>query len=187
MNIKNIKGDKVRLKILILIFLVSFYGCSNHGKEVRLTTDLNLYELKWFLKKGKGVIKGRAFLITGHGRINCKNQEVKLIPASEYAKERMLWLYKSTQEGFRRIDEGTIKFIPERSIYYSLLKITRCDQNGNFLFKDLPEGEYFIIADIVLNSPLEGSLFRKAGGSIMKKVKLKDGEIKEVVLKYQLR
>ena len=181
------RGNKVRLKILFLIFIVSFYGCFSHVREVRLTTDLNLYELKWFLKKGKGVIKGRAFLITDHGRITCKNQEVKLIPVSEYSKERMLWLYKSTEEGFRRIEEGMIKFTPDRSIYYSLLKVTRCDKNGNFLFKDLPEGEYFIVADVVLNSPSGGSLFRKVGGSIMKKIKLKEGEIKEVVLKYQLR
>ncbi len=130
----------MRLTSLLLIFVVSFYGCSSTVREVRLTTDLNLYELKWFLKKGGGMIKGKAFLITDNGKITCKNQEIKLIPVSEYSKERMLWLYKSTEGGFRRIEEGKIKFIPERTIYYSLLKVTRCDQNGNFLFKDLPEG-----------------------------------------------
>ncbi len=176
----------MRSKIFFLILIIFFTGCSSSNKEIRLTTDLYLYELKWFLKKGDGVIKGKVYIDSDNGRITCKNQEVKLIPVSEYSKERMLWLYKSTEEGFRKVEEGEIKFIPDRSIYYSLMKITKCDENGNFLFKDLPEGEYFIVVNVIWNSPTNGSLFRKAGGSIMKRIKLKKGEEKEVIFKVKL-
>ena len=108
----------------------------------------------------------------------CAGYEVILVPESGYAKERLQYIYGSTEKGYREIFLfKDLKFSPEIPAYQQSFIKTVCDAQGNFLFEKLAAGTYFITA------PVTWTVGRASqGGVLMQRVTVTDGESKRHIL-----
>jgi hypothetical protein len=98
------------------------------------------------VRKGPNTVKGNAVMYQqGAGTVTCAGQTVYLIPATAYATQRMLALYRNTKRGViaARI---YYRFIPDPPEYRALTRSSRCDPQGNFVFDRVSDGEFFIVA-----------------------------------------
>jgi hypothetical protein len=129
------------------------------------------------MEEGMNSIKGNAFLRQkGGGVITCAGQTVRLIPATNYAKQRFFALF-GTFEGGVNIERKNFRFVPDSPEYYTNTKTTKCDSQGNFNFERVADGEFYvttIVAWQVGNSP--------QGGGIMQKVSVRGAQNKSIIM-----
>lgn len=145
------------------------------------------------MKKGKNTVIGNAFLRqNGGGIVTCAGSEVTLIPATEYAKERLRRLYSGTDKGYNPIvvkgflQYGPLmqyEFIPTPNRYSALMKRTVCDSTGHFKFTDITDGEFFVTTSVVWQVPSQNGMVPN-GGSLMQRVVLQKGETKEIIMNH---
>ncbi len=162
------------MRYIILFFVVVFFSCVDSDKKTKVITINNEFkneEVKWFKADGNSTIKGVAKFKSIQGDIRFgKEFRIELNPFSAYTKERLHHIYKNNDSGFVYIENGVPKFNPDPKGYHETRKVM-CNEDGTFEFKNLPEGEYYIIAFM---------LWDETGGGIMKRVKLSSNETKNV-------
>ena len=138
---------------------------------------------KKMLVDGSNTIKGSAFMRqAGGGVVTCAGSSVYLIPATDYAAERLNFIYTPP------LNDVSASFSPLYSFkniesesseaYVKNTKQTICDQAGNFEFKNIANGEFYVQSGVVWQV---GQYF-KEGGGLAKKVSVKDGETKTVLM-----
>lgn len=165
-----------------LITLISagvLAGCvaSTPKKAVNLQTVFNAEEVAWFQTKGTSAIAGNALLQTQGGiPRTCAGREVTLFPASAYAKERMQAWYGSITQGFRGAYSEQIE-METNPEYASIQRTAVCDSQGNFEFKELPAGDYFVTTLVAWQVN-----YSWQGGMLMQGFKLREGERKKIVM-----
>lgn len=177
---------KVFLPVLSF-FLITLFSCAQ-TQIIKLNTNFNPSEVKWFYQKGNNTIKGQSFARTNGGNIvTCAGLPVYLEPVSKYAEERIAHIYGNTQKGvFTKIDSAshpglflkTIIFKPDNPKYYKYMKQTICDANGNFKFTNLPNGEYFVTSMIMWDTSTAVRYYV----SFMQRVEVNNGEKKKILL-----
>jgi len=127
--------------------------------------------LKWFKSKGTGTIKGVAKFKSKSGELRYgKDFRIELMPYCEYSEERLGHIYKKKKAGFIHVEDGVPKFTPDPEAYHETIKVM-CNEQGEFEYKELPEGKYYLIAFM---------LWDNTGGGIMRRLKLSEGEAKFV-------
>lgn len=115
------------------------------GTEVVTTVPFNSQEVAYVNRSGSNTINGQAFLRqVGGGVVTCAGEEVELVPAGEYARQRITQIYGSEQGGYRSVyqlasDNGD----PD---YQRMVRRTRCDAEGNFVFSGVANGDYYVFA-----------------------------------------
>lgn len=125
---------------------------------------------------GPNSVKGSGFMRQrGGGVVTCAGSQVSLIPATPYAIERLRVLYGSSESGTNQV--RAIKFIPDPPGYYSHMRQTKCDAQGNFNFEGVPDGDYFITLTV---SWTVG--YSAQGGNLMQRVRLSGGKAASVVM-----
>ena len=136
-------------------------------------------EAEFIRKPGTGVIVGHAFRTKSTGVVvNAAGQVVRLVPATEYAKERFTKLY------------GGAKFVSHARYprddrpdpaYAEYTRTTKAEANGRFAFENVPPGSYFVTTQVIWGD--ESALARE-GGSVYDSVTLtgKEREPVNVVL-----
>lgn len=146
------------------------------------TTEFDRNEVRWSEGFGDNVIQGQAILKTRSGQTRLCDREpdsVALFPVSTYARERMKIIYGNDQSGFR----GTRSPVaPADPLYAATGNETGCDENGRFLFQNIPDGDYFVAASVfwkVYKRPPQDSL---QGGVLMQRVQVAGGEVKKLSL-----
>jgi hypothetical protein len=129
------------------------------------------------LVDGANTIKGNAFMRQqGGGVVTCAGQIVYLVPATAYAVERFQALYGSVDRGVNA-SRVNYKFIPDPSEYYNLSRSSRCDSQGNFLFENVANGDFF--ATTVVSWQAGNSL---QGGHLMHRIAVKSGKTISLVM-----
>lgn len=127
---------------------------------------------------GNNTIKGSAFVkLNNGGMVTCAGRELQLLPATAYAKERMMYLYGNTNRGFRHNYSRAVKFNSTDENYLRISRITVGDAQGYFEFENLKDGEYFLLSAI---SWMAGRSTENC--VIMQRVEVTGGETKKVVL-----
>jgi hypothetical protein len=105
-------------------------------------------EFAWSTQAGRGSVTGRA-VVARYGRSwTCAGQSVALMPETPSTRTRMQNLYGSTQHAVRTVAQVRGKTAGGRDPG-QYVRTTRCDANGRFAFRDLPEGGWFVIARIM--------------------------------------
>lgn len=163
-----------------VIAISTLTGCATTGNVV-LVNQFNLAEASIVFKDGSNTVKGSALLRqAGGGVVTCAGNEVSLIASTSYSNERMLALYRNTEKGYRPIQLSFAKtfFANENLEYQKTIRNTTCDAQGFFKYEKVPDGDYFVVTTITWKS----SAYSFEGGSLMQKVRVKSGEIKEIVL-----
>jgi len=156
-------------------------ACVQQQQQVALTTSVNPSETDWARKDGGNTISGFGVLRTVGGEARtCAGLAAGITPDSAHTRERMMAIYGSVAKGTRAANLGSPKFSNEDPQYASLLRTTRCDGQGNFVFERVPDGTWYVITSVIWkanpNSPLQ------EGGYMMQRVEVRGGQTVKVSL-----
>lgn len=164
------------LTCLFLLIVIS--GCTPKNKKtVQLSSPFNAEKAKRMIQPGPNTIKGSAVIRQqAGGTVHCGGKEVLLIPATQYAAERIRYLYKSGTEGYNPNRQAN--FSPNPKEYWELMRRTTCDAQGNFTFRNVADGTFYVSTAITWYVSEYGT----QGGALMKRIQLSDGETENIVL-----
>jgi len=102
----------MKFVILILFYIFSHHASSQ--ETVNLKRKFNLDNVKWVHTKGSSTVSGDAYLKLESGVYKgCAGFNIELLPASEYANERILSTYGNTEQGQVLMSQKPPKFIPD--------------------------------------------------------------------------
>lgn len=110
-------------------------------------------EFEWSAANGPNIIEGEAVWRHGHQAFSCAGQSVGLTPETPYTRKRMVELYGSDEAAIRTVAEVRARsaVAPTRD-YRAYVRSTECDSRGRFVFRDLPDGGWFVIARVISKS-----------------------------------
>ena len=143
---------------------------------VETKTPFDPSQGRYVLASGSGAIEGQAFMRqAGGGVVTCAGEEVTLFPATAYQQERMQIIYGSTDGGSRTTGIGN--FPPDRDPRAEpLQRTTTCDAEGDFEFRGLAAGDYYVATKVVWMAQYV------QGGLLAKRVRLNPGQKVRVLL-----
>ena len=155
-------------------------GCATvPPTDVPISAEFSKSDIVWFDGAGDGTLEGSAFLRTKGGTVKtCAGYDVQLLPYSSYAAERMRFIYGSETSGHLFGPRRAWKFNPDEPDFYKSLKKTVCNANGEFQYKGLPAGDYYIIAKVTWDI---GKVFDE-GGTLMRKISIASNATETVTL-----
>lgn len=174
--------------LLVLALAAGLAGCAiTQPKPItyNLTNEFDSLSAQQQLMPGGGSIRGTAFLRQqGGGIVTCAGQLVHLIPVTDYASERMQIIYpftpkvgETSYKNFR--DEMLVKrnFIPDEPDYREHTKTTKCDAQGEFLFENLKDGQYYIQTAVTWQVQ-----YSIQGGLLVSKAEVLNGQSPRVIM-----
>ncbi len=172
-------GENEMKKCIVVLMLAMIAGCAGaKPAQVSIAGTFDADQARTMLKEGTNTIKGSCRIEQkGAGVITCAGQQVHLVPATNYAIEKMLYLYGSKDRGFLPKDAKPAVFVNEPPEYNRLSVTVTCDAKGNFKFEKVADGVFFVLTEIswkIGEFPQEASL--------MKRVEVSGGQTKEIVL-----
>jgi hypothetical protein len=130
------------------------------------------------LQPGTNRIVGSALMRQQNGGVvSCAGRPILLVPATNYAKERIAALYGEVEAGFRDGFSPRYEFDPSPAEYDQLMGKSTCDAQGNFEFNDVADGEFFLVGSI---SWMAGR--SEQGGVMMRRITTRDGKTVRAVL-----
>ena len=159
-----------------LIAGLSLTACGG-VQEIEATVPFNKAEAAYINKTGKATVSGQAFLKRRDGMVvTCAGAAAYLIPATEYAKQRFSAIYGNEDRGYRSAIRG---FSDADDLdYYKYARETYCDAEGDFEFKGVADGEYFVTSTVVW----QVSDYYNEGGILGKRITIKNGRSQNVIL-----
>lgn len=126
------------------------------GKTVLVNGKFDVADATAKMQPGSAKLSGTAFMRQkGGGVVTCAGQEVALFPVTDYATDRLNHIYHSAPR------TGSIayadyysprhkdNFSPDLPEYRSLMHKTLCDAQGNFEFKNIKYGRYYITTGVI--------------------------------------
>ena len=143
-------------------------------------TALESYERPGWLDSGlTGTLEGSAFLRQRNGVVqSCAGSGVSLIPRTNYADERMGFIYGNLEGGLWVRDISSTGSSKMEAGYSEDTKETVCDVEGRFSFSEVPSGEWYVVTQVVWETP--GRVTQ--GGPVMRRVQVKENENTTVVV-----
>jgi hypothetical protein len=167
--------------LLCLAFATLLCGCAVQnlaGPEERTVyAQWDSTAAQYIKQSGSNTLKGSGFMRQqGGGVVTCAGQTVTLLPATPYANERMTILFGPGQSGINRL--RNIRFTPDPPEYKDLTRATKCDAQGNFLFEELADGDYFVAVTVQWSA----GPYSLQGGNLMHRVRLSGGKQTSIVM-----
>lgn len=173
------------MKILHLTLTTAVLTAGCATIEVPINSSFSSTEVSWFNAEGTNSIEGSAFMRTKGGDVKtCAGYDVTLMPYSNYASERMTYIYGNSEEGYRTLGlQRKYEFSNESAEYHKYSKDTKCDAQGEFEFNDLPDGDYYVIAGVQWQTGAgAGAELFPQGAILMKRVTTANGETQKVTM-----
>ncbi len=138
----------------------------------------------WAKKPGPNAIAGIARVEAENGKLRtCASLPVRLAPDSSYTRERVERLYGDSDAAFVDAERAQrVRAQPGASVtkaYEKSLKASVCDANGRFVFKNLPDGTYYVMAPVVWRNKI-GEVTE--GGFFMQRITVRRGETKRIAM-----
>jgi hypothetical protein len=169
------------MKILSMALLLSLVGCAAPSvlapPILNLRATFDAAEATRLIGDGGNTIRGNAFMRQrGGGVVTCAGQTVSLVPATAYAKERIFALYDSLERGVNA-SRKNYTFVPDSPEYVSLVRSTKCDSQGNFLFERVADGEFYV--QVLVHWQVG---YNMEGGNMMHRVSVRGGQSSSVIL-----
>lgn len=169
--------------IFSIVVTVLLASCQTPKKH-QLVNTFNENEFAKLLEPtGKNTIKGSAFMRKANGEVvTCAGTKIVLFPNVPYSAERVQAIYGSTEQGFYPIGGRPIEFIPDNPSYSTKGRESICNAQGQFLFENVKDGDYFIHAQIGWMSGYVSYTPQYSGGSVFQKVRASKGATLDLVL-----
>lgn len=135
-------------------------------------------DFAWSTAAGKGRIDGQLTYKPDGKPYGCAEAGVLLTPQTEWTRQRMANLYKSSDHAALPASEVRARTPAGRSGDYSaFVRRAACDATGRFSFNGLPDGSWFAITVARPVTPGAGPDM-----AIMRHVKVAGGKVSEVKL-----
>ncbi|MBB1074260.1 hypothetical protein HUU62_07505 [Rhodoferax sp. 4810] len=169
----------MRTRIVLLSACLAMSGCAvpvQSPPVFHLSAHYDEAQALRLLQDGTNTIKGSAFMRQrGGGVVTCAGQIVNLVPATEYARQRVLMGYGSSESGFNNSRRGV--FEPDIPAYKTNVRTTKCDAQGSFIFDRVADGEFFVVTTITWSVG-----YSQQGGNLMHRVTVKNNQFTTIVL-----
>ena len=128
---------------------------------------------------GTNTVEGSAFLRQRGGDVvTCAGETVSLIPQSAYAAERVLHAFGTTQRAAISLPVELDVPVPE---YERLILESTCDAQGDFVFRNVPDGGYYVWTRVTWEVSMSYGTFMQ-GGAVMAPVEVAGGEAVSLVI-----
>jgi hypothetical protein len=168
-------------KTFAFLGAIALVGCSHQQPMVSVSAPFDLGQTMQLMAPGKNTIKGYAAVTQPNGNVfNCAGQTVTLLPATDYAVERVTRLYGNPDNGYRPVTKQ-ITFANTPVEYTDLRKKTTCDEQGHFRFDNVGDGNFYVSADVIWVFTY-GPYKATEGGTLIQRVALKKGQTRDVIL-----
>lgn len=161
------------LNSLLLFFFVA--AC---GGTIEMNEPFNSSEVSFVNRSGSAQITGQAFLRQRSGGVvTCAGNDVALIPAGAYAKEFITRAFGDVRGGrIPAIMAPQVQHPPE---FGALQRRTTCDAEGDFEFRDVANGDYYISTILLWEVP--GQIIPE-GGALTELVQVRNGRNQRVLV-----
>lgn len=170
------KCSKVLAAVATATMVLS--GCAVAPYQVTLQHQFDARQAQRLMQPGVNIVEGSALIRQqGGGVVTCAGQGVSLIPRTDYAAERTLYLWGNVTRGYSHVYAMNMQFTPDPPAYGQHVARTICDAQGNFQFSNVADGEFFVVT--VISWVVAG---RVQGGGLFQAVSVNGGEVKRVVL-----
>jgi hypothetical protein len=158
--------NKFRLSSCLLsIFVAGLIGCAS---PYIIKSAYNEVDFRPFAVKGDAVLNGQAFLKTQGGDVKfAAGEKIELIPKTAYTSELMA----TWGEPLANLDKGWRQHI----------RTVVADASGNFEFKNIPAGSYYVQTYITWKYATSMGL-QTTGGRVTQELTIGAAETKKVVL-----
>jgi len=167
------------LRCVLLILFVASSAAAFAREPLVLKSRFNAEEVSWVMNSGTATLSGNAYLRLEDGSYRgCGDFHVELLPSAKYADERIYLTYGNNIEGQILMADKPPTFTPDAKQYHELNLSAECDENDEFIFHDVPAGEYYLIGFIIW--PVGDEL---AGGGVMKRISIAEGKVHSTQLK----
>ncbi len=172
-------GEEEIKKYLIAFIVTMLTGCTSLSPPpVSILSRFDADQARGMLKEGTNTIKGSCRIQQrGSGVVTCAGRQVNLLPATDYAIEKMRFLYGSKERGFLPKDVNPPVFAQDPPEYKKLSVTTTCDAKGYFKFEKVADGSFFVVMEV--SWQVDGF---PQGGSLMQRVEVSGGQTREIVL-----
>jgi len=161
--------------VLAVIALSTLSAC---GMDVVTTVPFDEKAAAFINTQGRNTIEGQAFMRqAGGGVVTCAGEEVSLIPRTEYAIQRITQIYGNDTKG-RTTSLGGARGEGSPA-YTQMRRNTVCDAQGNFSFRNVANGTYYVTTRVVWNV---GNSWIPEGGNLMQRVTVAGGQAQRLVL-----
>ena len=128
---------------LVIVAVVGALGCSA-SKPDRAQDALLKQQLERYRKRGNAAITGVAYLVRpGGAQVLGSGDQVYLTPVTAWAESRIVDVLAAN-----KIPDGDDR---AAGVWW----IAKTDSNGRFTFKELVDGEYFVLSPIPYQSGTE--------------------------------
>ena len=118
----------------------------------------------------------------GDGPRTCAGNKVLLVPVTHYSSERMIVRYGNARSDYT---ERNISFENDDPFYLSYTRENVCARDGRFIFKNVPDGDYFVTAVIMWSGyDPTWNVAMTNGAALMRRVSVAGGEEVKVTLTH---
>lgn len=163
--------------IMVATVGAALLGCAAPAPSVRaINVPFDVARAKAMLQPGANTITGSALIRQrGGGVVTCAGSKVTLLPATEYAQQRVAAIYGS---GHFASVGGGLKFTPDPAEFYQYTRTATCNAQGFFRFEGLSDGEFIVQTAIVWSI----GRYSTEGGSVIARARVSGGQTVEVTL-----
>ena len=143
-------------------------------EPVQMQTKFDYGAHKPYTQAGTNTIKGQGFLRQqGGGIVTCAGNEVYLMPATSFFREAANHVLAGKNPQFGNVIDPA-KADPA---YKAMLKQSQCDAQGNFIFSNLPNGNWLVVTAVTWTVG-----YSRQGGNLVREVNVTNGETAQVLL-----
>ena len=161
-------------------------GCVTPGpvqQTIKVNEPFDKVEASEMISEGAVTLSGTAFLRQqGGGVVTCAGNEVRLLPATKYASERMAGIYGKTfvrdEIQYLNVYSPRLRAIvqPNPPEYMQYTRTTTCDAQGNFEFQGVKDGRYFVISRVIWRVRMD------EGGMLASLVAVQNGKASRIIM-----
>lgn len=142
-------------------------------------------DVAWSLGEGTSTVTGQAVLRTVGGEARtCAGLEARLIPDSAYARERLLFDFRSLERGLKARTQ-VYDFQPDPPHFHQSIRTAICDAQGTFTFERVPAGRYYVQALVSWGTArveYGTTVVPEQGGWVLGTAEVAAGETRRVVI-----
>lgn len=185
-SILRSQGGQVTKLITALTACLLISGCASvpTGQTVFVNGKFDVADVTAKMQPGTAKLSGTAFLRQrGGGVVTCAGQEVVLLPVTDYATDRLNHIYHSaprtgtTAYADYYSPRHRDRFSPDLPEYQELVHKTLCDAQGNFEFKNIQYGRYYITTGVIWQVG-----YATHGGALATQVHVNSDDVQRVIL-----
>ncbi len=168
---------------IIAAAALALVACADERPTPRIHTRqaFNPDVVAWSKAVGPNSVSGTAMFTTVAGDSRpCANIPVRLVPDSQYARQRFLEHYGSDVAG-RTSGPDFNAYGPEKfdNVYLDMGKTASCNPQGSFTFDGVADGTWYVVSTMVWPG---SSASHTQGRSMFKRVEVRGGQAVAVTL-----